>query len=312
MGKFLSVESAVSRVRSMLAEGADIVDLGAQSTRPMASKQSPEQELDRLIPVLEAVRDMPEMEGKLISVDTFHSQVALEAVGKGAHLVNDVSGGKLDAKMHHVVASLGIPYIVMHMRGDPSTMQNRENLVYDDVCSDVASALCTRVRDAELSGVPAWKMIVDPGIGFSKNTEKNLDILMGLPAIRSEIGKKSLALAHATLLVGPSRKRFLGEVCGRPVAGERDPATVAAVTAAVLSGANILPAFLPNPRRVLLPSPLFLHATSAVYNLDDVDEASDESNGEVELIDSWEEEDEAEPEVWFDDVCYLAGQLKIT
>ncbi|XP_047958902.1 folate synthesis bifunctional protein, mitochondrial isoform X1 [Salvia hispanica] len=239
-GKFLSVESAVSRVRSMLAEGADIVDLGAQSTRPMASKLSPEQELDRLIPVLEAVRDMPEMVGKLISIDTFHSQVALEAVSKGAHLVNDVSGGKLDANMHHVVASLGIPYIVMHMRGDPSTMQNQENLVYDDVCSDAASELCTRVRDAEISGIPAWKMIIDPGIGFSKNTEQNLDILMGLPAIRSEIGKKSLALAHAPLLVGPSRKRFLGEICGRTVAGERDPATVAAVTAAVLGGANIV------------------------------------------------------------------------
>ncbi|KAH6797843.1 Dihydropterin pyrophosphokinase / Dihydropteroate synthase [Perilla frutescens var. hirtella] len=239
-GKFLSVEAAVSQVRSMLMEGADIVDLGAQSTRPMASQLSPEQELDRLIPVLEAVKGMPEMEGKLISVDTFHSQVALEAVSRGADLVNDVSAGQLDSEMHSVVAALRTPYVAMHMRGDPSTMQNHENLEYDDVNADVAFELYTRVRDAEVSGIPAWRMIIDPGIGFSKNTEQNLDILMGLPDIRSEIAKKSVAISHAPLLVGPSRKRFLGEICGRPVAAERDPVTVASVTAGVLGGANIV------------------------------------------------------------------------
>lgn len=239
-GKFLSVESAVSQVRSMLLEGADMIDLGAQSTRPMASKLSPEQELERLIPVLEGVKDLPEMEGKLISVDTFHSQVALEAVSRGAHLVNDVSAGLLDLNMHNVVAALKIPYVAMHMRGDPSTMQDHENLVYDNVCGDVASELYTRVRDAELSGIPAWRIIVDPGIGFSKNTQQNLDILMGLPDIRHEIGKKSVAMSHAPLLVGPSRKRFLGEVCGRAVAAERDAATVASITAGVLGGANIV------------------------------------------------------------------------
>ncbi|KAH6798688.1 Dihydropterin pyrophosphokinase / Dihydropteroate synthase [Perilla frutescens var. frutescens] len=239
-GKFLSVEAAVSQVQSMLMEGADIVDLGAQSTRPMASKLSPEQELDRLIPVLEAVKGMPEMEGKLISVDTFHSQVALEAVSRGADLVNDVSAGQLDSEMYSVVAALRTPYVVMHMRGDPSTMQNHENLEYDDVCADVASELYTRVRDAEVSGIPAWRMIIDPGIGFSKNTEQNLDILMGLPDIRSEIAKKSVAISHAPLLVGPSRKRFLGEICGQPVAAERDLVTVASVTAGVLGGANIV------------------------------------------------------------------------
>lgn len=239
-GKFLSVDAAVSQVRSMLAEGADIVDLGAQSTRPMATRVSPEEEMERLIPILEAVKDMEEMEGKLISIDTFHSRVAFEAVSKGAHLINDVSSGKMDENMHSVVAKLQVPYVAMHMRGDPSTMQNPENLEYDNVCGDVASELWKSVRDAELSGVPAWRMILDPGIGFSKNSDQNLDILMGLPEIRSEIGKKSLAIAHSPFLVGPSRKRFLGEICGHSVASERDAATVASVAAAVLGGANIV------------------------------------------------------------------------
>lgn len=239
-GKFQSVEAAVSQVRMMILEGADIIDIGAQSTRPMASRLSAQEELDRLIPVLDAVLKMPEVEGKLLSVDTFHSEVASEAIGKGAHIVNDVSAGQLDPNMLDVVAGLKVPYVAMHMRGNPSTMQNSENLQYDNVCKQVASELYLRVRDAELSGIPAWRIIIDPGIGFSKNTEHNLDILMGLPNIRTELAGKSLALSHAPMLIGPSRKRFLGDICARPAAAERDPATIAAVTAGVLGGANIV------------------------------------------------------------------------
>lgn len=239
-GKFESVGSAISQVRKMISEGADIIDLGAQSTRPMASRISVEEELDRLIPVLEKTLELPEIEGKLVSIDTFYSEVASEAVSKGAHIVNDVSGGQLDSEMLHVVAGLNVPYIAMHMRGDPSTMQNTENLKYDDVCKEVGDELYERVRIAELCGVPAWRMILDPGIGFSKKTEDNLEILMGLKRIRSEIGRKSLGVARAPVLIGPSRKRFLGEVCDRGSAVERDPGTVAAVTSVVLGGANIV------------------------------------------------------------------------
>lgn len=239
-GKFQSVEAAISQVRLMISEGADIIDLGAQSTRPRADRISPREELERLIPILEAVLEMPEMEGKLVSIDTFYSEVASEAVRKGAHIVNDVSAGKLDDNMIPVVADLKVPYVAMHMRGDPSTMQNRENLQYNDVCKQIASELFTRVKDAELSGIPAWRIILDPGIGFSKNIEHNVDILGGLPAIREELARKTLALSHAPLLIGPSRKRFLGDVCARPIAMERDAATVAAVTAGVLGGANIV------------------------------------------------------------------------
>lgn len=239
-GMFQTIDAAVSQVRSMVSEGADIIDIGAQSTRPMASWISAEEELDRLIPVLEAVVRMPEMEGKLVSIDTFYSDVASEAVSKGAHLINDVSAGQLDPKMHSVVASLDVPFVAMHMRGDPCTMQSPDNLQYNDVCAEVTSELFSSVSDAELSGIPAWRIIIDPGIGFSKNLEQNLEILMRLPAIRAEMARKSLALSHAPLLIGPSRKGFLGKICNRSAATERDPATIASITAGILGGANIV------------------------------------------------------------------------
>ncbi|KAH7673356.1 2-amino-4-hydroxy-6-hydroxymethyldihydropteridine diphosphokinase / dihydropteroate synthase protein [Dioscorea alata] len=239
-GKFHEVEAAVSQVKLLISDGADIIDIGAQSTRPFASKLSPNEELQRLIPVLDAIVQIPETEGKLLSVDTFYAEVASEAVKRGAHIVNDVSGGKLDPEILRVVAKLGVPYVVMHMRGNPSTMQSDKNLHYDDVCKEVASELYDQVREAELSGIPLWRIIIDPGIGFSKKLEQNLEILMGLSSIRRELGRNSFAASHAPILLGPSRKRFLGEICGRSDPVERDPATIAAVTAGILSGANII------------------------------------------------------------------------
>ncbi|CAA7053629.1 unnamed protein product [Microthlaspi erraticum] len=125
--------------------------------------------------------------------------------------------------MYKVVADSAVPYMVMHMRGDPCTMQNKETLEYNDVCKDVASELYSRVRDAVLSGIPAWRIMTDPGIGFSKKIDDNLDIIMDLPKIRKEMAKKSVALSHAPMLIRPLRKRFLGDICGRPEASERDP-----------------------------------------------------------------------------------------
>lgn len=239
-GKFQAVEAAISQVKLLIAEGADIIDIGAQSTRPFARRLSADEELERLVPVLEAIVQIPEVKGKLLSVDTFYAEVALEAVRRGVHIVNDVSGGQLEPKILNVVREVGVPYIAMHMRGDPTTMQSNENLQYEDVCKQVASELYARVNEAELSGIPLWRIIIDPGIGFSKKTEHNLELLMGLSSIREEIGKKSLAVSHAPILVGPSRKRFLGELCNRTNPVERDPATIAAVTAGILGGANII------------------------------------------------------------------------
>lgn len=239
-GKFLDVDAAVSHVRLLISEGADIIDIGAQSTRPFARRLSVHEELERLVPVLDAVLQLPEAEGKLFSVDTFYAEVASEAVKKGVHIVNDVSGGQLDPNILSVVGDLGVPYITMHMRGDPCTMQNDQNLQYEDVCKQVASELYARVNEAELSGIPSWRIILDPGIGFSKNTKQNLEILMGLESIRREVGRKSLAASHVPILIGPSRKKFLGEICNRSNPVERDPATIAAITTGILGGANII------------------------------------------------------------------------
>lgn len=239
-GKFNEVASAVSHIKELISEGADIVDIGAQSTRPFAPRVSAGEELQRLIPVLDAAMKVPEVEGKLLSVDTFYAEVAYEAVKRGVHIVNDVSGGRLDPDILTVVGELQVPFIMMHMRGDPNTMQSEGNLQYEDVCKQVASELYERVSEAEASGIPLWRIILDPGIGFAKRTEQNLEILMNLPSIRKEMAKKSLAASHAPLLVGPSRKRFLGDICGKANAAERDPATIAAVTAGILGGSNII------------------------------------------------------------------------
>lgn len=137
-GKFQEVEAAVSQVKLLLSEGIDIIDIGTQSTRPFARRLSAGVELQRLVPVLDAVAKIPDIEGKLLSVDTFYAEVAAEAVNRGVNIVNNVSGGHLDLE---AVNELGIPYIVMHTRGNPSTMQSDQNMQYEDVCKQVTSEL---------------------------------------------------------------------------------------------------------------------------------------------------------------------------
>uniref|UniRef100_A0A0A9G074 dihydropteroate synthase n=1 Tax=Arundo donax TaxID=35708 RepID=A0A0A9G074_ARUDO len=180
------------------------------------------------------------MEGKLLSVDTFYAEVAMESVKRGVHVINDVSGGQLDPAILKVVAELGVPYVTMHMRGDPSTMQSEQNLQYGDICKEIASELYTRVREAELSGIPLWRIVLDPGIGFSKKSGQNLEVIMGLESIRNEMCKMNIGASHVPILLGPSRKRFLGEICSRANPVDRDVATVAAVTAGILNGANMV------------------------------------------------------------------------
>lgn len=239
-GKFQQVDDAISQAKLLISEGADIIDIGAQSTRPFANILSPKEELERLVPVLDEITKIPEMEGKLLSVDTFYAEVASEAVKRGVHMINDVSSGQLDPKILKVAGELGVPYVTMHMRGDPSTMQNEENLQYGDVCKEVASELYTKLIEAELCGIPLWRIILDPGIGFSKKTKHNLEIIKGLESIRKEMGKMSIGASHVPILLGPSRKRFLGEICNRSDPVERDVATAVAVADGIMNGANIV------------------------------------------------------------------------
>ncbi|CAN6219519.1 unnamed protein product [Urochloa humidicola] len=239
-GKFQQVEAAISQAKLLISQGADIIDIGAQSTRPFAKRLSPNEELERLVPVLDEITKIPEMECKLLSVDTFYADVASEAVKRGVHMINDVSGGKLDPRILKVAAELGVPYVVMHMRGDPSTMQSEQNLHYDDLCREVASELYIQVREAELSGIPLWRIVLDPGIGFSKKSDDSAELVSRLKSIRSEMGKMSMGASHVPILLGVSRKSFLGEICNLANPDERDPATLGAVTVGVHSGANIV------------------------------------------------------------------------
>ncbi|RLN34421.1 folate synthesis bifunctional protein, mitochondrial-like [Panicum miliaceum] len=227
-GKFQQVEAAISQAKLLISQGADIIDIGAQSTRPFAKRLSQNEELERLIPVLDEVTKIPEIEGKLLSVDTFYAEVATEAVKRGVHMINDVS------------AELGVPYVVMHMRGDPSTMQSDENLQYDDIHIDIASELSAKVREAELSGIPLWRIVLDPGIGFSKKSGDNLKVIAGLKSIRREMGKTSIGASHVPILLGPSRKSFLREICDSANPADLDAATVLPVTIGILNGANIV------------------------------------------------------------------------
>lgn len=183
----------------MVEEGADIVDIGGESTRPGAKAVDVDEELTRVIPLVEEVcRRHPRL---LVSVDTRRAVVARHAVAAGARIVNDVSSGMFDADMLGLVADLPVAYIAMHMRGDPQTMQRLTD--YGDIVSDVAHELGGAVARAETAGVAPWRLILDPGIGFAKTFEQNLALLRNL----SEL--KRLVRDHPVLL-GPSRKAFLG------------------------------------------------------------------------------------------------------
>ncbi|KAK9816707.1 hypothetical protein WJX72_004011 [[Myrmecia] bisecta] len=236
-GQVDSIDSVVARARGMLADGADILDVGGQSTRPGAQLLSPQAEARRVIPVISALQADLETKDAVLSVDTFHSCVAAEAVAAGAHMVNDVSGGRMDPNMFAEVARLRVPYILMHMRGTPATMQSRENTSYASVCEDVGRELQSQAVQAIAAGIEPWRIITDPGIGFAKTAAGNLELIAGLQRVREQL---SGPLHQMPMLVGPSRKGFLGKLTGHKVAAERDHATAAAAALCVAAGASIV------------------------------------------------------------------------
>lgn len=240
-GQFVNVENAIEQAHKMASEGAEFIDVGGQSTRPGADRLSTEEELSRTIPVVKALASDTSLKGVFISVDTFDSVVAEAAVTAGAHLVNDVSGGLLDPKMPSTVAKLRVPYVIMHMRGDPKTMTSKENTRYSQgLCRVIGEETAERCRIAEMAGVPAWRILFDPGLGFAKNVDQNVEIIRELPKVREMVASKSTAVGFMPLLLGPSRKGFLGKIIGQTLAEQRDWATCAAAVAGVAGGANII------------------------------------------------------------------------
>jgi dihydropteroate synthase len=229
-GKFLEPEAAVEQAFAMAKAGADLLDIGGESTRPGSQETSAAQELDRILPVLEALR------GRLkipISVDTRRATVAELALRAGAEIINDISGLQHDPQMAAVAARQGVPLILMHMRGEPRTMQ--AGPFARDVVKDVTQGLRRSVATARKAGVAKSQIILDPGIGFGKSFAQNYELLQKLP---------QLARLGYPLLVGTSRKGFLGATLacdGKPAPPEkRIWGTAATVTAGILNGAHIV------------------------------------------------------------------------
>jgi len=243
-GKFSSsVDAAVNHARQMVAAGATVVDVGGQSTRPGATRVSPEEETGRVIPVIRALAsEFREREDVFISIDTFYGAVASAAAEAGANIINDVSGGAWDPSMLSTVAALKqpLPYVVMHVRGDPSNMQSSANTTYNGhVCDEVGDGLLATSQRCIREGIEPWRLWIDPGIGFAKTSRANVELLRDLPRIRSRLAPLGGAVMHAPLLVGASRKRFLGELTGQSEAVDRDVASVAALVAGIRGGADV-------------------------------------------------------------------------
>jgi dihydropteroate synthase len=223
-GRFLDPQDAIAHGRRLAAEGAAIVDVGGESTRPGAEPVSAAAELERVLPVIEGLV----ADGIAVSVDTSKAEVAREALAAGAVLVNDVTALRGDAGMAAVVAEAGADLCLMHMLGEPRTMQDDPR--YDDVVGEVESFLAERAAAAVAAGIARERIALDPGIGFGKTIEHNLALLRALPRLA----------ALGPLLLGVSRKRFLGAITGRDVASDRVAASTAAALWCYRGGAHLL------------------------------------------------------------------------
>lgn len=228
-GRFFSIDDAVSRAKQMVSEGADVIDVGGESTRPQGAEPvSAEEEVRRVIPVItEIARQLPRVP---ISVDTTKSEVAEAALSAGAEIINDVSAFRLDPRMGDICARHGAGVILMHSRGGVREMATFAHANYTDVVGEVVSELEDRLRIAKGSGVQTEHIVLDPGIGFAKRTEHSLAVLAGLPRLT--------ALGYP-VLVGASRKRFVGEITGIGDPARRVAGSVGAHVAALARGARL-------------------------------------------------------------------------
>jgi dihydropteroate synthase len=224
-GKFFKLEDAVRQGIKMAEEGADMIDVGGESTRPGSNPLAVEEESSRVIPVIKALIkeiDIP------ISIDTYKAKVAKEALDAGAQMINDISALRFDPEMKKIVAEYKVPIVLMHIKGTPKNMQ--ENPYYEDVIGEITEYLKESIRIATEAGIDPEKIIVDPGIGFGKRLEDNLNILKNL---------KKFSILGCPILIGCSRKSFIGKILDLPVE-ERLEGSLAALAVAIMNGANIV------------------------------------------------------------------------
>ena len=240
-GNYLNVTRAVSHAVQMVQDGANIIDVGGESTRPGSSRVSASAQLERVIPVIKQLREALPQE-IIISIDTTSSLVALAAINVGADLVNDVSAGLDDPDMFKSVASQGVPIVLMHMKGPPSSMQDHP--AYSDVTAEIVDFLKQRVIAAESAGVASELIIIDPGIGFGKSRVHNLKMLADLHLLKLAIGKP--------ILLGTSRKRFMGSICNESSPIELLGATVATTVFGYYAGVRIFRVHDVKPNRQAL------------------------------------------------------------
>ena len=224
-GCFFGPEKAIEHGLLMAEQGADIIDVGGESSRPGADAVSPDEELRRVIPVIAGLASRLEIP---ISVDTYKARVAEQAIEAGAQIINDISGLRFDPQMPRVAARFDTPLVIMHIKGNPKTMQQAPS--YNDVMGEIIASLYERIERAEQQGVDPHQVIVDPGIGFGKRVEDNLSILNRLD---------ELAVLERPILIGTSRKSFIGAVLDQPI-DQRVIGTLASVAVSVLKGAHIV------------------------------------------------------------------------
>ena len=224
-GKFFKLEEAIKQGLKLAEEGADMIDVGGESTRPGSEPVTIQEELHRVIPVIEELTKLIQVP---ISIDTYKSRVAKEALDSGASMVNDISGLRFDQGMKKVIAEYDVPVVLMHVQGTPKNMQ--ENPKYENLFEDIKSYLNQSISMAEEAGIGEDKIIIDPGIGFGKTLDDNLRILKNLVEFKS-LGKP--------VMIGVSRKSFIGKILDLPT-DERLEGSLASMAIAIMNGANIL------------------------------------------------------------------------
>lgn len=224
-GKFFSTEAAVRQAEQLIADGADLLDIGGESTRPGSEEVSAEEEIRRVVPVIEQLAKKHQTP---ISIDTTKAAVAAAAVQAGAALINDISGLRFDPQMAAVAAAAKVPVCLMHTSGRPKTMQQKTD--YHDLMGEIIDYLATGLAIAKNAGILTEKILVDPGLGFGKTAAQNLEIIDKLAELR---------VLGRPILIGPSRKSFIGQVLDLPLA-EREEGSAAAAAAAIARGADLV------------------------------------------------------------------------